>query len=110
MRILPFGFCSLLLLVGCGLLDPATQATALEVVEQLAAQGAITSEQSIALRQAVLADGRAAWWSQLLEVVAAAGLAYVGVAIRRGPPTQRVGLPADLVRPIAASRGSSATG
>jgi uncharacterized protein YoaH (UPF0181 family) len=88
-----------LLFAGCGLLSPAEQQTALKVIDDMLAQGIITPAQFDALREAILAKGTSAWWQELAQVAAGAALAYVGVEIRRGKPTQKVGLPASKVHP-----------
>jgi hypothetical protein len=80
-------------LAGCGLMSPAEQSTALEVIEQMLRQGTITPEQYEGLRQAILSGGTGEWWHSLGEVVAGAALGYFGVQLRRGQPTQKVGLP-----------------
>ena len=80
-------------LAGCGLMSPAEQSTALEVIEQMLRQGTITPEQYEGLRQAILSGGSGVWWHSLGEVVAGAALGYFGVQLRRGQPTQKVGLP-----------------
>lgn len=92
-----------MLCAACGLLDPQQQQTALQVVDQMLAQGTITAEQAEALRQAILSGGQVAWWEQAATVVLGAGLAWLGVrsklpVIGRGAPTQKVGLPGDLVK------------
>ena len=87
------------LLCSCGLLTPQEQSNALAVIEQMRANNVITLEQFEALRQAILSGGTAVWWQSLVEVAAAAGLAYVGVSLRRGPPTQKGGLPQSKVHP-----------
>lgn len=86
-----------LLLTGCGILSPETQRSALEALEGMLEAKAITYEQFVVLRDALLAGGSSAWWTQLAEIGAAAGLAYLGVEIRRGKPTQRFGLPEEKV-------------
>lgn len=89
-------FC--LTLTACGLLDPQQQATALQVVDQMLAQGTVTQAQADALREAILSGGQAHWWQQAATAVIGAAVAYVGVRIERGAPTQRVGLPAAKIR------------
>jgi hypothetical protein len=80
---------SLLSLTACGLLSPETQQTAIAVLDQLRAQGAITPEQHAALLQALLA-GSAPWWQTLAQILGSAALAYFGVMARRGPVQTRV--------------------
>lgn len=80
--------CALLLLTGCGLLSPEQQGNALLALDQMLAAGSITQVQYEALREGVLSSGAGAWWEQLAGYVLAAGAAYVGVQIRRGPPTR----------------------
>lgn len=86
-------------LTACGLLDPQQQATALQVVEQMRAGGTITPEQAEALRQTILGGGQAHFWEQAAMLVLATGASLLGVRLQRGAPTQRVGLPATLVKP-----------
>lgn len=87
-------------LSACGLLSPAEQSTALEVIDQMLKNGVITLDQYEGLREAILAKGSGVWWEELAKIVVGAGLAYAGVQIRRGPPTQKVGLPANKVHPV----------
>lgn len=88
-----------LLVAGCGLLSPEQQATALEVIDQMLTQQQITPDQYEALREAILAKGSGAWWEELGLAIGSAALAYAGIQIRRGPITQKVGLPAEKIRP-----------
>ena len=88
-----------LLVAGCGLLSPQQQADALQVIDQMLKNGQITPDQFAALREAILAKGSGAWWEELGLALGSAALAYAGVQIRRGPPTQKVGLPAEKIRP-----------
>lgn len=90
-------FC--LFLAGCGLMNPQQQAEALQVLEQMREQQSITQAQFEALREMVLSDGANAWWQEIGQIVLGAALGYVGVEIRRGKPTQRVGLPSSMVKP-----------
>jgi len=92
-----------LLCAGCGLLSPEQQANALEVIDQMLRNGQVTEAQYAALREAILSKGSGAWWEELGLALGSAALAYAGVQIRRGPPTQRVGLPADKVHPVSTS-------
>lgn len=90
-------------LTACGLLNPHQQAEALQVIEQMRANGTITAEQFEALRQTILDGGQASFWQQVGTILASAGLAWLGVRsklpiIGRGAPTQVVGLPADKVK------------
>jgi hypothetical protein len=76
----------------CGLLSPEQQQTALQVVDSMYGQGAITQAQHDALVQALLSGSTTAWWQQLVQVIGSAALAYAGVQWRRGPvatPTER---------------------
>lgn len=78
---------------GCGLMSPQQQADALAALDEMFRNGAITRAQYEALREGVLASSSANWWQQIVGTVAAAGLAYVGVQMRRGPvatPQERV--------------------
>ena len=86
-------------MTACGLLSPEQQQTALEVVTQMKAQGTITDAQFIALQEAILSGGQGAWWQQLAQIAARAALGYLGVEVRRGPPTHKVGLPQSKVHP-----------
>lgn len=88
-----------LLVAGCGLLSPQQQADALEVIDQMLKNGQITPDQFAALREAILSKGSGFWWEELGMALGSAALAYAGVQIRRGPPTQKVGLPAEKIRP-----------
>lgn len=90
-----------LVLSACGLLSPAEQGTALEVIDQMLKNGVITLDQYEGLREAILAKGSGVWWEELAKIVVGAGLAYAGVQIRRGPPTQKVGLPASKIHPAS---------
>lgn len=85
-------------LTACGLLDPQQQQTALQVVDQMLDQGTITPEQAEALRQTILQGGQVHWWEQAATAVLGAAMAYVGVRVQRGAPTQKVGLPASLIK------------
>lgn len=78
---------ALLLLASCAM-SPAQQATALQALDQMLAAGSITLAQFEALREGVLSSGQGAWWEQIAQVLIGAGLAYVGVQVRRGPPTR----------------------
>ena len=91
-----------LLTASCGLLDPQQQQTALQVVDQMLTNGVVTPEQAEALRQAILSGGQMHFWEQAATAVIGAGMAYLGVRIQRGAPTQKVGLPATLVKPASA--------
>lgn len=91
-----------LLTASCGLLDPQQQQTALQVVDQMLVQGTITQEQAEALRQTILQGGQIHWWEQAATAILGAGMAYLGVRVNRGAPTQKVGLPASLVKPATA--------
>ena len=102
MRIL-FLIVACLLLAGCGMLSPDQQSTALDVIEQMLAQGTITPEQYEGLRQSILAGGTGAWWQQIAEVAVAAGLAYVGVRLQRGPPTRTENVAKKAAKQIAAA-------
>jgi hypothetical protein len=79
-------------LCSCGFLTNEQQATALTVIDQMAYQGTITQEQRAALVQAILTGSAQSWWSQLIQIVGGAALAYAGVQWRRGPvatPSER---------------------
>lgn len=90
---------SCLLLCACGLLSPETQQTAIAVLDQLRATGAITQEQHAALLQALLAGGEP-WWQTLVQMLGGAALAYWGVMTRRGPTqAQRAAIAATPVSP-----------
>lgn len=82
------------------MMSPEQQQTALQVVDQMLAQGSISQVQADALRETILNGGQGAWWLHLADTLGGAVLGYLGVQIRRGAPTQRVGLPATLVRPV----------
>lgn len=88
-----------LLVTGCGLLSPQQQADALQVIDQMLKNGQITPDQFAALREAILAKGSGVWWEELGLALGSAALAYAGVQIRRGPPTQKVGLPSSKIHP-----------
>lgn len=83
---------------GCGLLNPAQQSEAMQVLNQMKANGSITQAQYDAMVEMLLNGSQAAWWQQFATVAASAGLAWLGVrsnlpVIGRGAPTQKVGLP-----------------
>jgi len=90
--------CACLLLAGCGLLSPDQQKTALDVIDQMVIVGSATPAQAAAMREAVLGGGQMAFWQQIGLTIAGAVTAYAGVQMRRGPITQRVGLPESLIR------------
>ena len=73
-----------LCLTSCGLLSPADQQTALEVVDVMARQGTVTGEQAEALRQAILGAGQQVWWHQLGQIVLGAAMGYLGVQAAPG--------------------------
>lgn len=85
-------------LVSCGMLSPEQQSTALQVVDQMFQDGTITQAQYDALREIVLSGSQREWWMEVVNVVGGAALAYAGIQLRRGPPTQRVGLPESKVK------------
>ena len=74
-----------LLLAGCGVLDAGQAQTVNDVITQIEAQGALTSAQAEALRQAVMTNTGEPWWMQVGKVVLEVGLAVAGVRIWRGP-------------------------
>ena len=74
-----------LLLAGCGILDAGQVQAVTDVVNQLEANQAITTEQAEALRQAILTNTGEPWWLQLGKVVLEVGLAVAGVRLWRGP-------------------------
>lgn len=79
-------------LCSCGMLSPDQQQTALQVLDGMRANGAITQAQYEALVQSLLSGSTVAWWQQLIQVIGSAALAYAGVQWRRGPvatPTER---------------------
>lgn len=88
-----------LLTASCGLLDPQQQRTALQAVESMLSMGTITPEQAEGLRQAILGSGQAAFWQQAALVVGSVVASIAGVRLQRGAPTQKVGLPASMVKP-----------
>jgi len=96
--------CTLLFLfAACGLMSPAQQGTALQVIDQMLVQGTITPEQHEGLRQAILQSGMMSWLQQAGTILGGAVLAWWGTRsnlpiIGRGAPTQRVGLPEGKVR------------
>ena len=80
-------------LAGCGLMNAQEQQDALAALDEMLRSGSITRAQYEALREGVLSSGVGAWWQQVLGTVVAAGAAYVGVQLRRGPvatPQERV--------------------
>ncbi|NRA59131.1 MAG: hypothetical protein HRU13_13550 [Phycisphaerales bacterium] len=84
-----------LLLTGCGMLSPEQQQHALQVVDQMVAQGSITHAQGQAMRESILSTGSI--WEHVIDIGAGAALAFLGVRANRGKPTQKVGLAADKV-------------
>jgi hypothetical protein len=76
---------TLTIVASCGLMSPQQQSEALAAVDEMLKNGAITPEQYAALREGILSASTSGWWQQVVGTVVAAGLAYVGVQVRRGP-------------------------
>jgi uncharacterized protein YoaH (UPF0181 family) len=89
MRLRTILLCSLpLVLVGCGMLSPAQQQTALDTINEMLSQGTISREQHAVLTDGILQQGWSGFLEQLTGFALAAVAAYTGVMIRRGPPTR----------------------
>lgn len=75
--------CVVLMLSSCGMMSPAQQETAVQVLHQMRAAGTITEEQYQALLQALLQAGSAHFWEQVTTALGGAVMAYAGVQVRR---------------------------
>lgn len=75
----------LMAMTSCGLLSNEQAQAALQIVNEMQAQGSVTAEQAEALRQALLANTGEPWWQQVGRVVLEVGLAVAGVRLWRGP-------------------------
>lgn len=81
------------LFTGCGFLSSDVAASAVDVVNQLEVNQAITMEQAEALRQAILANTGEPWYYQVGRLTLEVALALAGVRLWRGPsatPLERV--------------------
>jgi outer membrane murein-binding lipoprotein Lpp len=74
-----------LLLAGCGIFNPQQVESIVSTINTIESQGALTSSQAEALRQAVMANTGEPWWIQIGRVALEVGLAVVGVRLWRGP-------------------------
>ena len=74
-----------LTLAGCGVLSSEHVETALQIIEQMQAQGSVTAEQAEALRQALQASTGEPWYMQVGRMALEVGLAVAGVRMWRGP-------------------------
>lgn len=84
----------LLLLTGCS----AMSDTFTQTVAGMVGNGSLTPEQGTAVIQAFTAAAESQnWWEIPLNILGGALLAFMGVRIQRGAPTQRVGLPTTKV-------------
>lgn len=92
----------LMVTTSCGLLSNEQAQAAMQIVNEMQAQGSVTAEQAEALRQALLANTGEPWWQQVGRVVLEVGLAVAGVRLWRGPAASV----AERAARVAAKRSS----
>lgn len=74
-----------LTLCSCGLFTNEQIEAAVTVINQLAEDGKITSEQAEAMRQALMANTGDPWYMQIGVFALEVAMAIVGVRVWRGP-------------------------
>lgn len=87
------------LMASCAVMTPESRAALERVLAGALARGDITREQYDAALGGLSAMGSTFNWQSVLDVLLGGVLGYFGVQLRRGPPTQKVGLPASKVLP-----------
>lgn len=74
-----------LTLCSCGLFDSGQVELAMQVIQQMEAQGTVTAAQAEALREALSVSSTEPWYYQMGRVALEVALAVAGVRIWRGP-------------------------
>lgn len=107
MKLLTAIVLSLILLItpSCAAWSPARQASAIQTIEREYDAGVITATQRDALIEAVKQYSTGLDWQQILALGLSTLLGALGggglVRVQRGPATQKVGLPSDMIIPVA---------